>query len=591
VAQNRFCLGLFFEVAVMQRDLPELVSTKEERLTSESEAFGLLVGDWRGRSTFVLKHTSNILLACVLAVVGVITTRGITKGEFSYNVDETQHAVTGLYAADLLRDHPFRHPVQYTYRYYAQYPALSGVIHWPPLFYGVEGVCFLALGPRVESAHMSVLFFAFLGLVFWFRLMSYLLNDWAAALSTLLLGLLPSVLLFEETVMLEVPSLALCIAATYFWFRFLLEEDPRFLPWFGGFATAALLTKQNSVYLLLFCALSILVLRKYRLLATRRAIFLAALACIVVAPYYVAVYMTHWRTIAMDLSEQSSSIFQRLLFYPQALPNQLGWTLLALAALGIATARSWSNRTNAATLMLTWILSCYLTFTVIGHKEHRYILYWIPAFLYFAGGILTNDQLWRAGRIWKVAASTLLATTTVLSALAFERPRTEGYESAARWITGTAKQGVILYDGDLPGDFIFFLRVNDPGRRFVVLRKALYAYRLKSQGGSEELIHSPEELRNLLQGAGVRFVLVASDRRLVFADQYWLTELLQTPQFRLAATFPITTTDGRVRHSELLCYENINWGPPTDRTLRVRMLTLDHDIVIPFDELLGDRAK
>ena len=241
--------------------------------------------------------------------------------------------------------------------------------------------------------------------------------------------------------------------------------------------------------------------------------------------------------------------------------------------------------------MLAWIVSCYVTFTIIGHKEARYVLCWIPPFLYFAGGILTNERLWPAGRIWKVAASGFLALTTLLSAWGFERPRVEGYAPAARWVTGAAKQGVILYDADLPGNFIFFVRVNDPGRRFAVLRKALYAYRIKSQGGSEMLIHRREDLKNLIQGYGVRFVLLASNRHLVFADQYWLSELVQTPQFRLAATFPISTIDGNVSHSDLLCYENVDWQHATDKSLRVRMLTLDHDIVVPFSELLGDGPK
>ena len=575
----------------MQGNLTAVVMTKAEESPADRETLDLRVQQGGRRARYSLMRTSNILLASVLVIVGVVATRGITKGEFSYNVDETQHAVTGLYAADLLRDHPFRHPVQYTYRYYAQYPALSGVIHWPPLFYGVEGVCFLAFGPRVEAARVSVLLFALLGFIFWFRLMNYLLNEWAASLTTLLLGLLPAVLLFEKTVMLEVPSLALCIAATYFWVRFLLDEDHRCLGWFAGFATAALMTKQNSVYLLLFCALSILFLRKYRLLATRRVIFLAALACLIIVPFYVAVYMIHWRTISMDLSEPSVSISKRLLFYLKALPDQLGWTLLALAVLGIATSRSWSRRPGASALMLAWIVSCYVTFTIIGHKEARYVLCWIPPFLYFAGGILTNERLWPAGRIWKVAASGFLALTTLLSAWGFERPRVEGYAPAARWVTGAAKQGVILYDADLPGNFIFFVRVNDPGRRFAVLRKALYAYRIKSQGGSEMLIHRREDLQNLIQGYGVRFVLLASNRHLVFADQYWLSELVQTPQFRLAATFPISTIDGNVSHSDLLCYENVDWQHATDKSLRVRMLTLDHDIVVPFSELLGDGPK
>src|SRR5439155_24445118 len=92
---------------------------------------------------------ATILLLGVLLVTSATIVRGIHVGEFSYNVDETQHAMTGVFVADLVRDHPVSHPVEYTYRYYAQYPALSGVIHWPPLFYCFEGLFFLALGPTV----------------------------------------------------------------------------------------------------------------------------------------------------------------------------------------------------------------------------------------------------------------------------------------------------------------------------------------------------------------------------------------------------------------------------------------------------------
>jgi len=576
---------------MMQENAITPAKTKIERLAADLRTLSLRVQQVLGHSAHSLGLTSNILLACVLVTVGFVVMRGITKGEFNYNVDETQHAVTGLYAADLIRDHPVRHPIRYTYLYYAHYPALAGVIHWPPLFYVIEGICFLFWGPRVEAARVSVLLFAFLGLAFWFRLVRYLLNHWAAALTTLLLGLLPSILLFEKTVMLEVPSLSLCVAATYFWFRFLLEEDHHALGWFAGFATAALMTKQNSVYLLLFCALSVLVLRKQRMLASRRAMYIGALACLIIVPFYTAVYLIHWRTIAMDLAEPSISISQRLFFYPRVLPDQLGWTLLALAALGIATARFWNKRSDGSVLMLTWIISCYVTFTAIGHKEPRYALYWVPPSLYFAGGLLANDQLWRPGRKWKVVASGLLVVTTLLSAWHYERPRVEGYAAAARWVTEAGKPGVILYDGELPGNFIFFVRANDPGRRFVVLRKALYAYRIKPQGGSEELIHSSGDLQDLIRGSGVRFVLIENDRPLAFAGQRWLRELLQTRQFRLAATFPIIDNYSKVRHRELLCYENLDWQFPTDKSLRIRMLTLNQDIVVPFGELLGGSGR
>src|SRR5579864_5470921 len=112
---------------------------------------------------------TTALLGCVLLISTVTILKGVQLGEFSYNVDETQHAMTGLYVADLVRDHP-AHPVAYTYRYYAQYPALSGVVHWPPLFYCIEGLFFLMLGPTVVAARLAILFFAILGSVFWFLL-------------------------------------------------------------------------------------------------------------------------------------------------------------------------------------------------------------------------------------------------------------------------------------------------------------------------------------------------------------------------------------------------------------------------------------
>src|SRR5208337_1239740 len=96
-------------------------------------------------------------------------------------------------------------------------------IHWPPLFYCFEGLFFLTLGPTVVAARLTILFFALLGLVFWFLLVRELLDDWAAAFSAALLALLPSVLLFEKTVMLEIPLLACCIAASFFWISYLLK--------------------------------------------------------------------------------------------------------------------------------------------------------------------------------------------------------------------------------------------------------------------------------------------------------------------------------------------------------------------------------
>jgi hypothetical protein len=522
------------------------------------------------------------LLVCVLALATIVVAHGIRTGEFSYNVDETQHAVTGLFAADVMRDRPLAHPVQYTYEYYAQYPALGGVIHWPPLFYFFEGLSFLLFGPTVLAARVSILGFALVGLTFWFLLVWELQNEWMAAASSLLLACLPAVLIFEKSVMLEIPCLALSLAATYFWIRYLLRQTASDVYWFALFGSAALLTKQNAIYLLPFAAISGLIVRGWRMFLKAPVLHATSLCAVLIAPYYSLVYALHWKTIAMDLTEKTASSSPRFSFYLRALPNQLGWILLLLAIIGIATSPRW-DRPAVSAVMLSWMASCYATFTLIGHKEPRYVLYWTPPFLYFALGPLFGFFRKPLLRTVAAVAAAVLLSGSLASAWAFHRPYVSGYAAAAKCVTTASGSGIILYDGPLPGNFIFFVRANDPQRRFLVLRKALYATRLKESGGSEELLHTSQEIQQLIQADGVRFVVVSEGSEIHFPSQEMLRNLLASPVFRPIGRFTIEGADVRAHDLNLVVYENTAWTRPTEKFLRIRMLTLDHDIVVPFD--------
>src|SRR5947209_20084192 len=97
-----------------------------------------------------------------------------------------------------------------------------------------------------------------MGSIFWFLLVRKVLNDWAAALCAMWLPLLPDVLLFEKTVMLEIPLLACCLGASYCWIYYLLETKKSHLYCFALFASGELLTQQNGVYLIVSCAFSVL---------------------------------------------------------------------------------------------------------------------------------------------------------------------------------------------------------------------------------------------------------------------------------------------------------------------------------------------
>jgi hypothetical protein len=526
---------------------------------------------------------STALLVLVLVLSSVLIVRRIRVGEFSYNVDETQHAVTGLFVADLIRDHPLSHPKQYTYEYYAQYPALSGVLHWPPLFYGVEGLFFLILGPSVVAARLAILFFALLALTCWFLLVRELQNDWTAALATALLGALPSILLFEETVMLEIPVLALCLAATLFWARYLLRAEKLDLYLFAVLAAAALLTKQNAVYLVPFCLFSGLTLKGWRFFLKPEVLGAAALTGVLIAPFYTVVYLMHWKTIAMDLGQapQSGSRANEFLYYWQALPGHLGWILLGLSIVGIVTSRRWES-SQTLLLMLSWIVACYLTFTFIGHKEARYAIYWIPPFLYFAAGCLTCFFRTPVMRVVATVAALCVLAGVLASAWRFQRPYVSGYAAAAERVV-EEKAGIVLYDGYLPGDFIFFVRSGDAGRRFMVLRKALYADRIKKSGGTVELVHSEQEIKDLMGRYGIRFVVVTEGEPLRFESQKILREMVATSDFEPLGVFPIEGTDLPAHNMKLQVFRNLKWAPPTEKFLRIKMLTLSNDIVVPLD--------
>jgi hypothetical protein len=178
----------------------------------------------------------------------------------------------------------------------------------------------------------------------------------------------------------------------------------------------------------------------------------------------------------------------------------------------------------------------------------------------------------------------------VASAWHFQRPYVDGYATAARRITTETDSAIILYDGELPGNFIFFIRAYGPDRRFLVLRKALYTYRIKQRGGSVELLHTRDEIESLMRRDGVRFVVVSDAMQLAFDSQRELRELLKDPQFRLLAVCPVLDSESR-ETSNLLIYENLAWAPPTDKYLRIKMLTLNHDILVPLDMFAGEKRQ
>lgn len=522
------------------------------------------------------------LLLGTIALVCGIACRNIRRGEFDYYVDEAQHAVTGLFVADVLHDLPLRHPVEYAYRYYAQYPAVA-ILHWPPLFYVFEGISFLLLGASAMSARLTVVFFEIVLLYQFFLLVEELHDSYTAAISTAILGLLPVVMLFGKTVMLEIPSLALGVGAIRHWIRYLDRGERKSLYFFGLWLSAALLCKQTSVFLIAFCALTLLVTRKWRLIWRRDALIVAGMVAALAGPFLLLMLVLQGKAMASDLGSRRMSGWEQISYYASSLPSSFSPLMFALAALGFVLAWRWNKREQSV-VMACWILAGYITFSFFGQKDFRFAIYWFPPLVYFAVGLLT--QFFRVPRL-RVAMRAVAGCLVVilsLSAWGQQRPYISGYEDVASVLVNQYHAGVVLFDGRVPGNFVFYMRSLDPKRHFLVLRKLLYADDIRPGVNSEELLHGREELMDAFRRDGIRFVVISEKAPMRFEVQRILREQLQTKQFQLLGQFPISTNDPSWKGESLLLYENKQWTPPSDKMLRIRMLTLPKDIVVPFEQ-------
>ncbi len=538
-------------------------------------------------SPVLSRYRTPILLSVVLVLAAIVISRGIDKGEFNVNIDEAYDATTGLYVADFIRDLPLAlaHPVQYTYAYYAQYPAL-GLIHWPPFFHFIEGMMFLAFGPSVVAARVTVLLFALFGLYFWFKLVAELQNEWTATVCTIVLSCLPAVLLYEKAVMLEIPSLALCIAASYFWLQYLDQAKSQSLYWCSIFAGLALLTKQQGVYLASFFLLSAFGLGKWRQLLSRTTLWAASIVLAIAGPFYVLELSVDRQSIAANILQGVDRVPpNRFTYYLQALPHELGWVLLGLSILGVLLCWRYADR-RSFIFMSAWIVAWYLTYFVISTKQTRYMVYWLPPFIFFAVAPFTSRVLPKLARMGATAVAFALICGYAWAGWHYERPYIVGYKTLATEVLDRDKGGIVLFDGDLEGNYIFFMRALDPQRRFVVLRKALYATRVMPQFGSVELVHSQEDIEGIFAEYGIKYVAVESNEPLRFNSQKILRDLLATSQFKLVSSIPIESNLPQWKARSLLLYENLDAKPRTARELRLTMLSMSHDIVVPLDNIL-----
>jgi hypothetical protein len=469
-----------------------------------------------------------------------------------YQGDSSRHAMNGVFWWDFLKQFPTS-PFGFALAYYARYPVINPVAY-PPFFYLVEGGAYQVFGvsPMVSKALvLASLLLASAYVLAWLRRWVAAEAGWVA----LLFPLQPGLITWSHAVMLNVPAMALALAALYHARRWLEAPSPRHVYATVAFGTVAVLTYLPIAVLVPIVFLWALAQRRLRRLFTLRSVLTAAVpAGIVLAWVWLAVPWSPNASVARSLTGHRWAL-QTWVYYPAHLTEIVSLPLLGLAAAGaIAAVRSAAGRRELGVYAL-WLGACYVWFTLVtaGFTEARYVLLVVPAVL--ALGALGVAAVVRAlaSPAWlpaaTVTAALVLTGTHAASAAQHHVRDVRGFQDVAAYVRSVAPNERIFYDGQYDGVFAIYLRATDPKLAQAITRGAniVYSTRLSPQWGLVEHATAPDDITELLrQRCGCRVFVVekqlAADMAGVRSAANLRTALEQGP-FEVLRSFRVSTPD------------------------------------------------
>jgi hypothetical protein len=457
--------------------------------------------------------------------------------------DSPRHAMNGLFWWDLLSALP-RDPVEFAIRYYARYPAINPATY-PPLFYIVEGLAFAIFGASPQVAKVVVLLFGVMAGVYtmaWARRWIGPVAGWAGAF----LAFMPDIVLWTNSVMLNIPATALGLAVLYHFRRWSDTARVTQLVLTLLFSAAVVLTYYQGGIVLCICAgWAALRWREFRF--DRRALWIAATAVCAIMPVAISIVLApvqtarHLPTLAL-LARPSTWTF-----YWITLPDVIGWPALVTGLAGLIAGLFTARWRTDATYVAIWITALIVGLSILPAKDPRYALLAAPAFVLAAAiGLAAAVPYLRARRPeWQAAALAAGLAAGLWSAARVYVPQVSGFREIATYLQEQAPRDAVLYDGQYDGLFGFYVRASDPHfeRRVALGSKLLYQDAPASTFTPVQTsnVASTEDVVTLLRTrAGCRWVAIEVTRNPGSIGRRLLRQAVARPEFELVRSFPIT---------------------------------------------------
>ncbi len=496
--------------------------------------------------------------------------------------------MNGLFWWDLLQSMP-RDPMEFAVQYYARFPAISPVTY-PPLFYLLEGIAFASAGPSPYVARVLVLCFAAVACAYtmaWSRRWIDPLAGWAGAA----LALTPAVIVWSNSIMLNVPALGLALSTLYHTRRWIESGERRQLIVTMLFFVATVATYFQAAGVLVICGAWVVLFRAdIRAHHLRHHLtWMTAVGAVALLPIVVALILAPVQ-LARHLPPMSElSKLHNWTYYWRALPEITGWGVLVAAAVGLGFGFATPRRRREATYIGVWIVALLVSMSFLPAREARYVLLVAPALvLSVAVGMACIADRWPARPAWLNIAA-VAASLSAMGVLAARTsvPTVRGIRDVAAYLRAVAPSESVLFDGAHSGVFVFYMRALDPmfERRTMLASKLLYVTGQRStfEAVEESFVSSTDDVvAQLRNRAGTRYVAFESgSTEHEVTGRRLLREALQRPEFTLVRSFPVSAWSvGRIDvyrlNGHVTSTPDVDLGFPaftTHRFLHVRPIT------------------
>lgn len=425
--------------------------------------------------------------------------------------DAPRYANAGAMMRDWLASGRLTNPYRFAQRNYAQYPAFSVPFH-PPGYPGLTALVFVATGTSYLAARIVVaVCLGGAACAFHAIQRRFGVGARTALATALLLILTPEIARWGRDTMSEIPALAVILAASYLFLRWLDSGRPRDCWAALGTATLAFLCRVTTIGNLPgWFLFAVWTGRGRRLKSPHLIAAMIFYGAVAVGQVKLAARFSRYEVVSDGKGDGLTRV--NLAYFSHCLPEILTWGTSLAGLAGLVCAVGFGRRTPAGRFWLSWLLG-YTVFKLLVATtfETRHFLGALPAFAGLAACLFGDVvPVWTARGVGPpIIALGVLLNLHFLAAL----PRgVVGYQDVAAGLAARVRSGNVLLACPQDQELIFRYRARVPGSKRVFVRSdRTLAVRLAEYArvAPRILARRPEDVLEAVRRGRIRYLVTS----------------------------------------------------------------------------------